>query len=135
MIGVAREDGHGPIELLGEHDADELVRPGHRAEGEHERGAVGDRRPRPSGPPITMARSLLPPSRQARSRSAKAALPRALPRSSRATSDARRGATGEERGGLLVLARFGAAGAAFGKFAQREGQAEAPCRPSTARSK
>ena len=35
MIGVARQNGDGPVYLLGRHDSHELMRPGHCAEGEH----------------------------------------------------------------------------------------------------
>src|SRR5262249_41405921 len=49
MIWVARQDGHRTIKLLGEHDADELVRPGHGAEGEAEVGTRKHRLAEPIG--------------------------------------------------------------------------------------
>ena len=42
VIGMPGEDGHGAIELLGEHDADELMRPGDRAECQAQIGARED---------------------------------------------------------------------------------------------
>jgi len=44
MIGMAGGDGLGAVELLAEQGADQEVRPGHRAQGKHEIGAVGHRR-------------------------------------------------------------------------------------------
>src|SRR5690625_3036285 len=38
VVGVALEDGVGAVELLGEEEADQQVRPGHGAEGEQELG-------------------------------------------------------------------------------------------------
>ena len=40
VVGVSGEDGECAIELLGEHDAGELVGKGHGAEGEQEGGAL-----------------------------------------------------------------------------------------------
>ena len=40
MIRVAGEDGDRPIKLFGQHDTDELMRPGHGPEGETEVGPV-----------------------------------------------------------------------------------------------
>ena len=42
VIGMPGEDGPGAIELLGEHDADELMRPGDRAECQAQIGARED---------------------------------------------------------------------------------------------
>ena len=38
MIGMTRENGCRAIELLGKHDANELMWPGRRAEGKHKVG-------------------------------------------------------------------------------------------------
>ena len=54
MIGVAGKDRRGAVELLGEQNAHELMRPGHPAEGEAAIGCGRERlRPSPSGPPMT----------------------------------------------------------------------------------
>src|SRR5262245_45012692 len=44
VIGVSRQDGDGSVELLQQHDADELVRPCRRAEGDGEARLVAQRR-------------------------------------------------------------------------------------------
>ena len=40
VVGVSGEDGEGAVELLGEHDAGQLVGKGHGAEGEQQVGAL-----------------------------------------------------------------------------------------------
>ena len=129
MIGMAREDRHGAVDLLGEQQADDLVRPGHRPESQRfVRRAPCIAAPWPSAPPMAKTRSLTPPSRSPRDPPGEIRrLSGVLPRSSRSNEP---GASRQRPPGsaprLLRHAILGAAGAAFRKFTHRDAQDRAP---------
>src|SRR5262249_13109783 len=119
-----RENGYRTIKLLGEHDADELVRPGHGAEGEAEVGACehGLAEPvRTADRHDDVAFAAIAPAAQAFGE-AGAAERRAALVEGYQHALARR--FGEDRHTLLVFAGLGAAGPALRNLGEIEGQTQ-----------
>ncbi len=126
MIRVRGQDCHGPIELLGEEGADELVRPGHRAEGEAKRGLFkqGFAVPvRAADGKHDVADAAVAIARQAGGEGAAVEIFSALVERDQFGARAKRF---EKRGGFLRLARRRVGGAAFRSLAKGEGEREFP---------
>ena len=130
MIGVSGEDRQGPIELLGDKHAHDLVRHGQRAEGQRPASArcrtLSDRahrrrRSRRRRPPPAVIAPAAEPSGEGLARRALAALVEAR--------SAARGAGFDENGGSLLApgARHRARGAAFRNFDEIEARSGRGC--------
>ena len=108
MIGVVRKDRCRSEQLLGQHRADEQVRPGRRAERQQQVSASRAARSScPSAAPIRKRASRLPPSRQASSFLASSIEDSAFPRSSSTIGDAVAGKVGQLAAAVRQLGHLG----------------------------
>ena len=122
MIGVAGEDCHGPVQLLGKHHPDELMRPRHFAKSEAKLGFFEKLRAMAVGAADCeddVARAAVPP---AGDPVGKGGARQVLALLVEGDEGAALAEGGDDRRGLLGLAGLRRASPAFGEFANGEGE-------------
>src|SRR5919202_2494255 len=102
MIGMTGENRHGPVDLLGQEDAHEEMRPGRGAEGERKRRAAPDQGAVAVGTADQEARGRSPLVAQRRQAAGEARARKVVAALVERDQSGAFGAGGEERRGLLV---------------------------------